>query len=66
MVVVALEGADPKYFFVRTGGKVFAYNASPESITVAFVIGWDPGSGEDTPIDDGGGGGGCFVSGISP
>jgi len=67
--VLTLVGADPKYFFVVTGGKVFPYkpdDASPESITVVYMIGWEPGAGEDIPIDDGGGGGGCFVSGVSP
>lgn len=60
--VLTLEGADPKYFFVVTGGKVFPYDYSPDkSMTVAYIIGWEPGAGEDTPIDDGGGGGGCFI-----
>jgi len=66
-VLLVLENADPKYFFNRTDTMVFPYNASPEKkISIANVIGWEPGAGEDIPIDDGGGGGGCFVSGVSP
>jgi hypothetical protein len=66
-VLLVLEGADPKYFFNRTDTKVFPYKASPEKISIANVIGWEPGAGEDIPIDDGGGGGGgCFVSGVAP
>jgi hypothetical protein len=69
-VLLVLENADPKYFFNRTDTIVFPYKAgveSPEKISIANVIGWEPGAGEDTPIDDGGGGGGgCFVSGVSP
>lgn len=67
-VLLVLEGADPKYFFNRTDTRVFPYNASPEKkISIANVLGWEPGAGPDIPIDDGGGGGGgCFVSGVSP
>ena len=68
-VLLFLDGADPKYFFNRTDTIVFPYKTSPESaekISIANVIGWEPGAGEDIPIDDGGGGGGCFVSGVSP
>ena len=68
-VLLVLEDADPKYFFNRTDAIVFPYRAgieSPEKISIANVIGWEPGAGEDIPINDGGGGGGCFVSGVSP
>jgi hypothetical protein len=69
-VLLVLENADPKYFFNRTDTIVFPYKAgveSPEKISIANVIGWEPGAGEDIPIDDGGGGGGgCFVSGVAP
>jgi len=66
-VLLVLENADPKYFFNRTDTIVFPYNAAQKKISIANVIGWEPGAGEDIPIDDGGGGGGgCFVSGVSP
>ena len=69
-VLLFLDGADPKYFFNRTDTIVFPYKAgieSPEKISIANVIGWEPGAGPDIPINDGGGGGGgCFVSGVSP
>jgi len=69
-VLLVLENADPKYFFNRTDTIVFPYKAgveSPERISIANVIGWEPGAGPDIPINDGGGGGGgCFVSGVSP
>jgi hypothetical protein len=69
-VFLVLEGADPKYFFNTTDTIVFPYKAgveSPEKMSIANVIGWEPGAGPDIPIDDGGGGGGgCFVSGVSP
>jgi hypothetical protein len=69
-VFLVLEGADPKYFFNTTDTIVFPYKAgveSPEKMSIANVIGWEPGAGPDIPIDDGGGGGGgCFVSGVAP
>jgi len=69
-VFLVLEGADPKYFFNTTDTIVFPYKAgveSPEKMSIANVLGWEPGAGPDIPIDDGGGGGGgCFVSGVLP
>jgi hypothetical protein len=65
-VLLVLENADPKYFFNRTDTIVFPYKAgveSPEKISIANVLGWEPGAGPDIPIDDGGGGGGgCFIA----
>jgi hypothetical protein len=62
---VKVKEKDP-YFFTDIFVKVLPYIVNPHNISAVMMVGWEPGAGPDTPIDDGGGGGGCFVSGISP
>jgi hypothetical protein len=57
---VKVKEKDP-YFFSDIFVKVLPYIVNPHNTSAVMLVGWEPGSGPDTPIDDGGGGGGCFI-----
>jgi hypothetical protein len=57
---VKVKEQDP-YFFTDIFVKVLPYIVNPHNISAVMMVGWEPGAGTDTPIDDGGGGG-CFIS----